>query len=75
MIGQDLMVSDKAPPSGAVGTIKLDQSSGSVIRTDHRLHGGVFLDAALGKLLPQGEGKLHLAVRLFEHICHSGFGE
>ena len=60
---------------GAVGTIKLNKSSGTVIRADHCLHGGVFLDAALGKLLPQGEGKLHLAVRLFEHICHGSFGE
>ena len=61
--------------AGAVGTIKLNQSSGTVIRTDHRLHGGVFLDAALGKLLPQGERQLHFTVRLFEHIRHGGFGE
>ena len=61
--------------SGAVGPVKLNQSSGTVIRADHRLHGGVFLDAALGKLLSQGEGELHLAVGLFEHICHGGFGE
>ena len=61
--------------SGAVGTIKLDQSSGTVIRADHRLHGGVFLDAALGKLLPQGERQLHFSVRFFEHIRHGGFGE
>ena len=61
--------------SGAVGTVKLDQPSGSIIRTDHRLHGGVFLDAAFCKFLSKGEGKLHLAVRLFEHICHGGLGE
>ena len=61
--------------SGAVGPVKLDKSSGTVIRTHHGLHGRVFLDAALGKLLPQGEGKLHFTVRFFEHIRHGGFGE
>ena len=61
--------------SGAIGTVKLDKPSGTVIRTDYRLHGGVFLDAALGKLLPQGEGKLHFAVRFFKHFCHGSFGE
>ena len=41
----------------------------------HGLHGRVFLDAALGKLLPQGERQLHFTVRFFEHIRHGGFGE
>ena len=61
--------------TGAVGTIKLDKPSGPVIRTHNGLHGRVFLDAALGKLLPQGECQLHFTVRFFEHIRHSGFGE
>ena len=61
--------------TGAVGPVKLDKPSGTVIRADYRLHGGVFLDAALCKFLSKGEGKLHLAVRFFEHICHGGFGE
>ena len=61
--------------TGAVGTIKLDKPSCSAVRTDYRLHGGVFLDAALCKLLPQGECQLHFTVRFFEHIRHGGFGE
>ena len=61
--------------SGAIGTVKLDQPSGSIIRTDYRLHGGVFLDAAFGKLLPQGEGKFDCSVRFFKHFCHGGLGE
>ena len=61
--------------AGAVGPVKLDKPSGTVIRADYRLHGGVFLDAALCKFLSKGEGKLHLAVRFFEHIRHGDFGE
>ena len=61
--------------SGAIGTVKLDQPSGSIIRTDHRLHGGVFLDAAFCKLLTQGEREFDFSVCLFKHFCHGGFGE
>ena len=61
--------------AGAVGPVKLDKPSGTVIRADYRLHGGVFLDAALGKLLPQGEGKFDFSVRFFKHFCHGSFGE
>ena len=61
--------------AGSVGSVKLDQPTGAVIRTDHRLHGGVFLDAAFGQLLPQGQGQLHLALRMEQKFQYGCFGE
>ena len=61
--------------AGAIGPVKLDKPSGTVIRADYRLHGGVFLDAALGELLPQGKSEFDFSVRFFEHLCHGSFGE
>ena len=66
------------PPSksaGSIGPIKLYQAAGAVIRADHRLHGGVFLDAAFSQLLPQGQGQFHLALRTGQKLQHGRFGE
>ena len=61
--------------AGSIGSVKLDQAAGAVIRADHRLHGGVFLDAALGQLLPQGQSQLHLALRMGQQFQNGRFGE
>ena len=61
--------------AGSIGSVKLDQAAGAVIRADHRLHGGVFFDAAFGQLLPQGQSQLHLAVRLGQKLLDGRFGE
>ena len=55
MVLREVLHLDEPPgkSAGSIGPVKLDQPTGAVIRADHRLHGGVFLDAAFGQLLPQ----------------------
>lgn len=45
------------------------------IVSDHGLHSGVFLNAALGQLLSERQGKFDLAICLFQHLHNGCFGK
>ena len=55
-------------PPCAVGTIELNETSGSTVRAHYSLHGRVFLYAALGQFLSHRQCKFHLSVCLLQHL-------
>lgn len=44
-----------SPPTTAVGSVKLKHPSGPAVSADGILHGGIFADRGLGKLLAAGQ--------------------
>ncbi len=76
VLRQVLHLNDASCPSTcAVGTVKLEHTSGTAIGTNRSLHCLVLLYRGLGKLLTESQNLLQFQRCSFQHFRHSFFAE
>ena len=63
------------PPTCAVGTVKLEHTSGTTIGAHGGLHRLILFHRGFGKLLPKGQHRLQLLRCGFQHFRHSLFAK
>ena len=76
VLGQILHLNESACPSpGSVGTVKLEHSSGSAVRTHGILHRLILFHRGLGKLLTENKGIGEFLRRGLQHFIDRFFAE